>query len=154
MTTWSHIVRWVRPLRAAAAIVIVSGLALDQAWKTFPRDLPARLAHPDRLRQDMAQHELSLFEQRFQPMLGRLPAHGEVGYAAHVPSEQVLTDGEAVRLYYLTQYVLAPRLMVNDTRRPLVLGNYGTAAEPPPPPGLEVVTRHDGGLVLYREPRP
>lgn len=147
--TWTTLARGIGSARRALAITILSGLALQQAWNTFPRDLPTRLRHPERLRQDITQHELTRFEARFKPLMVHLPRHGEVGYVTHVPSDRLLSDGEAVYRYYRTQYALAPLRVINDAHRPLVIGHFETLA-PSPPPGMEVVARGDGGLFLYR----
>lgn len=151
--TWSNLARGISTARRALAITILSGLALQQAWSTAPRDLPARLRHPDRVAQDVSLHELTRFEERFRPLMAHLPSHGEVGYVTSVPQERLLSDGDAVYHYYRTQYALAPLRVVNDSRRPLVIGNFGSLTPPPPPPGMELAAQGDGGLYLYRMSR-
>jgi hypothetical protein len=51
-----------------------------------------------------------------------LPARATVGYEAD--SEDPLTDRQEVKRFYLTQYALAPVIVVAGVDRDLVVGNY------------------------------
>jgi hypothetical protein len=57
-------------------------------------------------------------EQRFAEVAAMLPPGGVVGYVEDNPS-----DAEMPQHYFLTQYVLAPCVLVNDSRRLYVLVN-------------------------------
>jgi len=67
-------------------------------------------------------------ERRFVGLAGALEAGEIVGYVADEPD-----SATATRSYYLTQYVLAPCVLVEDDRRPLVLvdGRPERAVRPP-----------------------
>ncbi len=77
-----------------------------------------------------------------------LPPHGVVGY---------LDDGgcdNPVQGYYLTQYVLAPRVLVEDAARHLLLVN-GRPDRPPALPADLVLVRDLGnGVRVYRRGAP
>jgi hypothetical protein len=66
--------------------------------------------------------EESLDLRRFERLRRLLPAHVTVGYEAD--PENPLEDRQEVRRFYLTQYALAPDLVVADANREFVVANY------------------------------
>jgi hypothetical protein len=104
--------------------------------------------------------EISVYERRFDRLRRALPPTGVVGYLGYpdpsappsdtVPSPALLH----FRRYLLAQYALAPLLLVEDTTRALVVGNYEPGSEGPPPAGFETAGEFGDGLVLFRRGRP
>jgi hypothetical protein len=70
----------------------------------------------------MGKDEITLYLRRFEPLRRALPARVTVGYEAD--SEDPLTDRQEVKRFYLTQYALAPAIVVAGVDRNLVIGNY------------------------------
>ena len=104
-----------------------------------------------------AEDEISRYERRMLGLRDALPARGIVGYVTDPPLQDTSIAGAAADLhdrfkaYILAQYVLAPRVVVVDTAREWVVGNYyreDLAA--PPLPGFRVARAFGGGVVLYR----
>ena len=68
----------------------------------------------------------SLYETRFAELKNYLPANSVVGYITDIqPDENTKKGyGEYLTWYYLTQYVLSPAIIADETTRPLVIGNF------------------------------
>jgi hypothetical protein len=91
--------------------------------------------------------EVTGYEERFHALRRLLPPHGVVGY---------LSDRhDAVKEFYLTQYALAPVIVVRDARAPLVVGNFfdpEAAAALAAAHRLTPVRDFGEGVVLFRGP--
>ncbi|HET7470232.1 MAG TPA: hypothetical protein VFJ81_11175 [Gemmatimonadales bacterium] len=104
--------------------------------------------------------EVSLYERRFDQLRRALPPTGVVGYVGYPdplapPSDSVPSPALLhFRRYLLAQYTLAPLLLVEDTTRALVVGNFAPGAEPAPPGGFESAGEFGDGLMLFRRRRP
>jgi hypothetical protein len=74
-----------------------------------------------------------------------LPSHGTIGF---------LDDtGASAENYFLTQYAVAPVVVVRDGNRDLVIGAFRPATAPPPPPSPrhEVVFEdRDRGIICWK----
>src|SRR5262245_66461974 len=66
--------------------------------------------------------EVSVLLRRLEPLRPSLPSHGTVGYEADAPDP--LAAREDVRRFYLTQYAVAPIIVVAGVDRDLVIGDY------------------------------
>jgi len=66
--------------------------------------------------------DVSPFLRRLEPLRRALPSHGTVGYEADALDP--LADREDVRRFYLTQYAVAPVIVVAGVDRELVIGDY------------------------------
>lgn len=140
------------PYRRRAGIillVVLTGYAvLNLLWqgvRSYP-DLPAT-------------DSVTIHEARIAQLLPLLPASGAVGYVTTVENDRIFAAEKAFQnveflaQYVLTQYTLAPRIVLNSPDLPLVVGNF---IDGPPAPGfLEkngLVPLKDlgDGLVLYR----
>ena len=66
--------------------------------------------------------EISRLVNKLDGVEAGLPARGVIGYIDD--DENVLTSVEAARAFILTQYILAPLIVVRDTDRDFVLGNF------------------------------
>jgi hypothetical protein len=133
-------------------LVVLTGYAvLNLFWQgvqSYP-DLPAT-------------DPVSIHEARIAQLLPLLPASGAVGYVTTVENDRIFAAEKAfenvefLAQYVLTQYTLAPRIVLNSPNLPLVVGNF---IDGPPAPGfLEkngLVPQKDfgDGLVLYRRER-
>ncbi len=81
---------------------------------------------------------------RYAGLADILPPYGVIGY---------LDDGgcdNPVQGYYLTQYALAPRLLVEDASRPWLLVNGRPDQRPLLPDGASLVRDLGNGVRLYR----
>jgi len=105
---------------------------------------------------------VTIHEARIAQLRPLLPSSGAVGYVTTVENreifaaEKTFTNVEFLAQYVLTQYTLAPLIVLNSPDLPLVVGNF---IDGPPAPGfLEknglVPLRDLGdGLILYRKER-
>jgi hypothetical protein len=107
-----------------------------------------------------AEDEISRYERRMLELRDALPARGIVGYVTDPPLEDTSSARVAADLhdhfkaYILAQYVLAPRVVVVDTAREWVVGNYGENRTAPTLPGFRIARAFGRGLVLYRRAEP
>jgi hypothetical protein len=103
-----------------------------------------------------ATDEITRYEQRMLALRDALPHQGIVGYVSDPPLADTSSARAAADLhdhfkaYILAQYVLAPRVVVVDTAREWVVGNYRDDRTAPPLPGYHIVRKFGRGLVLYR----
>jgi hypothetical protein len=107
-----------------------------------------------------ATDEITRYERRMLALRDALPPGGIVGYVTDPPLEDTSSARVAADLhdrfkaYILAQYVLAPRVMVVDTGREWVVGNYREDRTAPSLPGYGIVREFGRGLVLYRRMAP
>jgi len=102
---------------------------------------------------------VTIHEERIAQLRGSLPASGEVGYVTTVENEKIFAyerafqNVEYLAQYVLTQYTLAPLIVRNSPKLPLVVGNF---LDGPPAPGfldkngLLPIKDFGDGLILYR----
>jgi hypothetical protein len=104
--------------------------------------------------------EVTRYERRMLELRDALPPGGIVGYVTDPllgdsSSARVATDlHDRFKAYILAQYVLAPRIVVGDTTREWVVGNYREDRTDRPLPGYHIVREFGRGLVLYRRTGP
>lgn len=107
-----------------------------------------------------ATDEITRYERHMLELRDALPPRGIVGYVTDPPLEDTSSARVAADLhdrfkaYILAQYVLAPRVMVVDTTREWVVGNYRGNRAAPTLPGYQIVRTFGRGLVLYRRVAP
>jgi len=124
--------------------VLSNGLALRQT-------LRHRLDPPE---WTPRQEEMSRSEIRFQLLRRALPANGIVGYFAEPAPLDRSRDYR--KHFYLTQYALAPLVVVDNTAPALVVGNFQSAVPEldVADPTLVLVADFGDGLLLFRhQPR-
>jgi hypothetical protein len=102
---------------------------------------------------------VTIHEARIEQLKEALPASGAVGYVTTVENDRIFAaerafaNVEFLAQYVLTQYTLAPRIVINSPDLPLVVGNF---IDGPPAPGflekngLVPLKDFGDGLVLYR----
>ena len=118
------------------------------------------LAQSIRIYHDLPEQDpVTIHEARIAQLQGSLPASGEIGYVTTVENEKIFTyerafqNVEYLAQYVLTQYTLAPLIVRNSPKLPLVVGNF---LDGPPAPGFleknDLVPMKDfgDGLILYR----
>ena len=92
---------------------------------------------------------ISRYEDRFRELMPLLPSHGVIGYAKGSADGDFTS--EDFRRFLLTQYALAPHIVVNDTVTDATVVNFLPDSVPAqPPPGLQIVWRSDAGIWLLR----
>jgi hypothetical protein len=95
------------------------------------------------------QDPVSRYERRFRGLEPALPARGLIGYTSGSQAEVFTT--EDFRRFLLTEYALAPRVVINDTAPEWVVGNFTPDSVPPhPPPGWRIVREGEPGVWLLR----
>jgi len=102
---------------------------------------------------------ISQYEKRFEGLKKILPAHGVVGYLSHRQAQDIRFDAETAD-FYLTQYALAPLIVIYSSERELVIGNFRASGV-----DLEILTDKNltlltlirdfgNGVMLFRHETP
>jgi len=92
--------------------------------------------------------EITMYEERFSALLGLLPKQGVVGYI----SDKFDNPDHDTKAFYLTQYAIAPTLLVREKNRPLVVGNFKDTelrAKEFEKYGLELSKDLNNGIMLF-----
>ena len=90
--------------------------------------------------------KFAAYERRFDELRKALPGRGVVGYVSDETDEFEKTEN-----YYLTQYVLAPLVVVRGADRPWVVGNFGHGGQSAAAAGARLTPVKDfgDGVVLF-----
>lgn len=98
------------------------------------------------------QDEISRYEARFRLFRSALPPKGVVGYLAEPRRLDRPSDFDYWKGFYLTQYALAPLVVVDSTAPPLVIGNFRSAGPElaAADPTLVLVKDFGDGALLFR----
>lgn len=91
----------------------------------------------------LGRDEITLYEKRFEGLKNILLPHSVVGYISSKRVEDIRFDVTAAE-YYLTQYALAPVMVVYSQEPPLVVGNFHSAAA-----GVKVIA--ETNLILLKD---
>lgn len=129
---------WVASLLIAVASLIPSFALLTQLDTVFG----VAAAPPDRV---------TAFEQRLAPVAAAVRGQAVVGY--YWPAPEVPLSPTEEKHLYLSQYSLAPIVLVNDSTLPLVIADAAFRSERGPfllPKGFDVVRDFDNGLFLLK----
>lgn len=96
---------------------------------------------------------ITRYERRFRGLRRALPAQGVIGYVSGAGPEGFTT--EDFRRFLLTEYALAPLVLINDTAPELIVGNFNPDSTPsaPPAPDLQLVRDFGDGVWLLRKVR-
>lgn len=96
---------------------------------------------------------ITRYERRFHGLRRALPARGVIGYVSGAGPEGFKT--EDFRRFLLTEYALAPLVLINDTAPELIVGNFTPDSAPsaPPAPDLQLVRDFGDGVWLLRKVR-
>jgi hypothetical protein len=131
---------WIGVLSVIVFALWSSGLALRQALNPPPWA--------------SAQDEISRYEARFHLLRSALPPEGVVGYLSE--PWRPPHDSDWLKGFFLTQYALAPLVVVDGIAPALVIGNFRSAgpARYAPDPTLVLVRDFGNGVLLFRhQPR-
>lgn len=143
----------IRRALTAPAIVVVCLLGVVAAGEELQ---DAFLLHgDDSTSGSRVVDRVSRHERRLAGLRPLLPDSGMVGYASAGLRGRSFASLEAMQDFFLTQYVLAPVIVVRSADLPLVVGDYGSAAGAPftgrAPPGYRVLVDLGNGVVLLGE---
>jgi hypothetical protein len=96
-----------------------------------------------------AAEQIPSFLARFSELHKELPAHGEVGYINDATPDATVRQEE----YYLTQYALAPAVVLDTSDQTLVVGNFHQATDQAMLKArhLTVVRDFGAGVLLLRK---
>lgn len=121
---------------AILLLLALNALLSNLSYARLTRNLKPKAAGQD---------EVSLNEKRFAELRAALPQRGVVGYISDEPD-----PNEKIKKYYLAQYALAPLIVVNETDRPLVVGNFNSPdGELRASDKLVPFKRFENGVVLF-----
>jgi hypothetical protein len=129
-------------VRAALVLLLIYAGVSDFRWlyHAVRAGLGARRVDP-----------ITRYERRFGALKRILPHRGVVGYTSGLSPEEF--GSEDFKRFLLTEYALAPLVIVNDTTPRLVIGNFDPERirSAPALPGLETVRDFGEGLRLLRK---
>jgi hypothetical protein len=96
--------------------------------------------------------EVGRYEARFQTLRSALPSTGVVGYLAEPKGSERPFDADYAKRFYLTQYALAPLIVVDSTEPALVIGNFRSAGAKRGGTNLGLILVGDfgDGVLLFR----
>lgn len=89
--------------------------------------------------------DIGQFDRGVALLRPALPRTGVVGFYTDAPA-----GANALQEYYLTQYALAPLIVLNNTDQKLVVSSTRSAGSRPPNPNLELVRDFRNGMQLFR----
>lgn len=95
----------------------------------------------EKYRKSPDKDEITAYENRFKSVKTTLPPHSVVGYITDITDQQ---SDQWYMEYFLTQYTLSPVTVINETSRPLVIGNFHNPID-------SSMIYYDLNLVLFRE---
>jgi hypothetical protein len=99
-----------------------------------------------------AAEQIPNFLARYNELHKELPAHGEVGYINDATPDATIRQEE----YYLTQYALAPAVVVDSSDKALVVANFHQAPDKVLLNSRHLTVKHDFGsgvLLLQKAPQ-
>jgi hypothetical protein len=99
-----------------------------------------------------AADQIPNFLARYNELHKELPAHGEVGYLNDATPDATIRQEE----YYLTQYALAPVVVVDGSAQDLVVANFHQAPNQALLSSRRLTVKHDFGagvLLLQKAPQ-
>jgi len=132
-------------VRVRVGILLISLPALLTVWRLVEEAISF---DPRGIGKDV----VTLYEKRFAPLKGMLPNKGVVGYITDADLQSRPEDVKAVQRFVLTQYALAPLIVLNIPQSRLVVGNFHEGAFDPKLPANQgfVVLLNFGDVVLLR----
>ena len=99
---------------------------------------------------------ISQYERRFEGLKKILPPHGVVGYLTHRQAQDMRFDAGTAE-FYLTQYALAPLIVIYSSEREFVIGNFGASRVDPEifkDRDLTLIRDFGNGVMLFRHKTP
>lgn len=140
------VMRYGRPTLARAALAATVSLALagsaEALYQTVALYRESRLETPATGLRRTGEQDVRLGRLR-----EHLPPRGVVGYVSGGSSDGTFRTVASLQDYFLTQYALAPVIVVRGTGLPVVVGNYPATGTAEPGAGAA----YPAGLVLRRD---
>ena len=96
---------------------------------------------------------VSMYEEKIKGVRKILPAYGVIGYVTEREYKGGALSADEAMMYFLTQYVLSPVIVVNGTEYDFVIGNfYKTGVQPAflRNKNLTVYIVFKNGIVFYK----
>ena len=92
---------------------------------------------------------ITRYEVRYRALKEALPRRGVIGYVSGAEE----FGSEDFKRFLLTEYALAPLVLINDTTPDLIVGNFHPDSVPsePPTPDLQLVRDFGDGVWLLRK---
>lgn len=103
-----------RNFLARAAVLVLAVFALLSNLHFFRKAAGSDFARKD---------AISLYERRFEGLKGVLPPRGVVGYVSDHQARDIRFDAGSGD-FYLTQYALAPLIVVYSLEPTFIVGNF------------------------------
>lgn len=100
-------------------------------------------------RHAIGKDDVTIYDKRFEELRKVLPKRGLVGYV-HDQTDELKT----IQAYYLTQYALAPIMVVHGVEPELVVGNFSYSSaetEKSVPDNLIPIQNFGNGVILFRK---
>lgn len=145
--------RAIRRTLRAPAIVAVCVLAVVAGVEELHTAFLLHSVRPPAGDEDRATRQ----ERRFAELRPLLPDSGVIGYRSVGLRGGRFTSLEAMQDFLVTQYVLAPVIVVPRPDLPLVVGDLGDSVDSSPvgraPPGYRVLQDLGNGVVLMARER-
>ena len=104
-------------------------------------------------KQDRDPYKIAAQSSRLEGVRGALPENAVIGYLTDLEKGSVAASAT----FNATQYILAPRILQEDTAQPLVLGNFSRPldfAALGRQHGLRIERDFGNGVVLFRKEAP
>ncbi len=132
--------------RILCAVLAVAVVSFATAGRLFLQiaDFYTTAASPDGVTE---------FESRFEQLRTLLPARGVIGYMAD--EDLPAGDANAQAEFFLTQYAIAPVIVVRQTNQPFVIGNFkkmvttGSMRDK----GFKLIREFGRGIALFENER-
>ena len=153
-----RLVRWAAAAVAAAALLLALGIGAFRLAIDLLPGYQQRIVERVREQTGLILEFDSVYARigRYGPEIAfrgarLLPASGRVGY---VTDELPWSSNEATERYYLTQYAVAPVVVVPEPNQEWVIGNFHDVRSASAPRDMHVARDFGGGLILFRKNGP
>ena len=141
-----------RSLRANLGITLLLLLALVASGQMVARAL--RLIGDPEGDDAVGRDRVARHEERLAGLRTVLPERGVVGYLSDNRAADGFSDMSAMEEYFMTQYALAPLVIVPGADRDTVVGLFSRPVDVNPSTGLRILGNFgDGVLLMKREER-
>jgi hypothetical protein len=124
------------PARIQVGLVLVFLLVLLPG-------LPQIVSKPGEWKRVRPEDSIVSRDRRFAQLRDALPKRGTVGYVTDGPLVRPLGDGRVHSVFQITQYCLAPLIVVNSTEPEMIVGDFSSMES-----GAQVIARQH--LVVAR----
>lgn len=146
-------IKFNRTALAQASVALIILLALLSSGQLLVREIvPYVQALSGPVDAPSALDAVSRHEKRFEELRDALSTHGVVGYVTDQQDGTGFTSQRGFDEYVITQYILAPVIVINSREPQFVVGNFSETFSGEPRPALQgfrLVRDFGDGVVLY-----